>query len=213
MGIFKQKWLKTRMDIALRQFIACSVGISKGPLRFALGVGAYCATGLVATFVHAQTPPPPVDPQPPRIVDTPPAARPSPRPATPPPTPAAKPTPAQTLEQSLTPELKPMPADPTERVIENTRRLMQQRQNRANQSGGDVQQAGRVVVEGAAPITPEAGTSERVGNILNPNGEAVISTPLPGGMARQECVAECVGPACCIIVETVPPQHKQNPLR
>jgi type IV secretory pathway VirB10-like protein len=195
MRIFKQKWLKKRMDIACMLFIA----------------------GFLTLSAFAQQPPPPVDPQPPRIADMPPA---TPQRATPRPTPtpaatsAAKPAaPPQTLEQSLTPDLKPMPADPTQRVIENTRRLMQQRQNRAEQNGKDAQPAGRVVVEGGASVTADPNASERVGNILNPEQSPVTSTVLPGGMARQECVTDCVGPACCVIVEIVPQQHKQNPLR
>jgi hypothetical protein len=198
MRFFSQKCFKTRMNTAYILFI-CT---------------------LFAVTAHAQpTPPPPVDPQPPRIIDAPlvPAQR-TPQPSVPkapPNTPAPKATPTPTLEQSLTPELKPMPADPTQRVIENTRRLMQERQERAareQRTGKPEAVPGRVVVEGAAPVTPDVSASERITEILNPPA-GVTSEPLPGGLGRRECVADCVGPACCVIVETVPQQHKQSPLK
>jgi hypothetical protein len=201
MSFFRQKWLKKRMDTAC--FIWCAA-------LFAATAGAQ----------QQPVPPPPVDPQPPRIVDSPPASPPrTPRPGVPkapPDVPAPKATPTPTLEQSLTPELKPMPADPTQRVIENTRRLMQERQartERERRSGNaDTNSAGRVVVEGATPVTPALSESERVTEILNPP-TGVTSEPLPAGMGRRECVADCTGPACCITVETVPQQHKQTPLK
>ncbi|MGL4573964.1 MAG: hypothetical protein ACRCV9_04155 [Burkholderiaceae bacterium] len=181
-----------------------------------------CSALICAFFAaaaHAQpTPPPPVDLQPPRIIDSPPVpAQRTPRPTPPkaPDAPAPKATPTPTLEQSITPELKPMPADPTQRVIENTRRLMQERQERAareQRTGKPEATPGRVVVEGAAPVTPDASVSERITEILNPP-EGVTSEALPGGMGRRECITQCVGPACCVNVETVPQQHKQSPLK
>jgi hypothetical protein len=201
MRVFKHFWLKSRMDIA------CSA------LVFAL------FTAAASAQQQSTPPPPPVDPQPPRIIDSPPVPpQRAPRvsvPKAPPDVPASKATPTPTLEQSITPDLKPMPADPTQRVIENTRRLMQERQERAareQRTGKPEATPGRVVVEGATPVTGEMSTSERITEILNPP-EGVTSEALPGGIGRRECVAQCVGPACCVNVETVPQQHKQTPLK
>jgi hypothetical protein len=141
---------------------------------------------------------------PPLILDT---AKPVARPAVT--APAAEAPAPPSLEQYLQPDLKPLPKDPAARAAENTRRLLAARAEREKLAVRQPEQQGVVVVFGQAPA-PEPTIAEKISKALEqPEGE-ITSTAIPGGTGRIECVRQCVGPMCCVTVETVPPTWKHG---
>jgi hypothetical protein len=178
--------------------------ISPAICRIAGLVGA----ALIGLSAAAQT----TDvPAPPRVPQTPASAT-SPRPAVPPPaqTPQAAPA-APSLESQLQPDLKPLPKDPTERAIENTRRVLQERNEKQKSSTTNADTAQDVVTVTGDRPAPAPAVSDKVDRVLNPQTETTVTESLPGGMARRECIADCTGPACCVTVERDPVPWKQNP--
>ncbi len=150
-------------------------------------------------------------PAPPKLTDAPATAT-SPRPATPPPVQTAPPaTPAPSLESQLQPDLKPLPKDPTERAIENTRRVLQERNEKQKRGAPNADGKPDVVTVTGDRPAPTPAVSDKVDRVLNPQNETTVTETLPGGMARRECIADCTGPACCVTVERDPVPWKQNP--
>jgi hypothetical protein len=161
----------------------------------------------------AQTLPATDLPPPPLLNPGTPAQRPAPVPQ-----PPAQPVEAPSLESLLQPDLKPLPKDPTERAIENTRRLLRERDQkteaqRRNESAAPAAgNPGVVIIFGERPA-PAPGVGEQVDRVLNPQSEGITTETLPGGMVRRECVADCTGPACCVLIERDVPTFKRDKFR
>jgi hypothetical protein len=171
------------------------------------GFASLALIGLSATAQTSDVPAPP------RLQQAPATAT-SQRPAVPPPAQAPQPSaPAPSLESQLQPDLKPLPKDPTERAIENTRRVLQERNDKQKRSTTNTDAKPDVVTVTGDRPTPAPAVSDKVDRVLNPQTETTVTETLPGGMARRECVADCTGPACCVTIERDPASWKQNPKR
>ena len=152
---------------------------------------------------------------PPRLVDTPAQAQSlplwgqNPAPITP-----KNITPPPSLESQLQPEVKPLPKDPTERAIENTRRLLRERNNKQKPlaSPKDPSNSGVIFIFGERP-DPEPSIGQRLEQILTPSDELTITSSTPGGMNKIECLRNCTGPLCCLAVERDPVIWKRSGLR
>ena len=122
--------------------------------------------------------------------------------------------PQLSLESQLQPELKPLPKDPTERAIENTRRLLRERNNKQKptNSRNDPSNSGVVFIFGEKP-NPEPSVGQKLEQLLTPSDELTITTSTPGGMNKIECLRNCTGPFCCLVVERDPVFWKRSGLR
>ncbi|HET7773526.1 MAG TPA: hypothetical protein VFK82_06850 [Burkholderiaceae bacterium] len=133
--------------------------------------------------------------------DAAPATRPSDRPPVVAP---VAPRPPRSMEEALQPDVEKLPVDPAERAKVNAQRGLNA--GKSNAAG----QPGRVVVEGDRPIS---NPTEQIGNTLTrPDGTVVTVENLPGGK-RKECVRDCTGPACCVVIDPNPNPMLRSPLR
>ena len=122
--------------------------------------------------------------------------------------------PQPSLESQLQPDLKPMPKDPTERALENTRRLLRERNSKQGSAvnRSEASSSGVVFIFGERP-TPEPGIGQTLEQMLTPSDAFTVTESTPGGMARRECLVNCTGPVCCVTVERDPVPWKRTGLR
>jgi hypothetical protein len=113
------------------------------------------------------------------------------------------PRPPRSMEEALQPDVEKLPVDPAERAKVNAQRGI----NTGKPAPG---QPGRVVVEGDRTVN---NPTQQIGNTLTrPDGTVVTVESLPGGK-RKECVRDCTGPACCVIIDPNPNPLLRSPLR
>lgn len=149
----------------------------------------------MAATAQQPAPPPPVDPQPPRIVDAP--AQPVRRTATP----APSPTPtaaAPTLQQSLTPEAKPPAADPKQRALDNLNQTLQQQRNQATRdqpNTNGTRKIDRVEVE-STRLEQRDEVKESFNRNLPPPPKTGTEEVVLDNGARCIIDHNCVGPFC-----------------
>jgi hypothetical protein len=182
MGISGQKWLKKRMDSA---WLIC--------------VFALFFAQFAAPLSAQQAPPVQVDPQPPRVSDLPrptatprALARPSPSPS-----PAAV-RPAPTLEQSLVPEQRAVPADPKARALDNLKRAVPAQQVQTQPRSTSAQVVERVEVEGLRPQQRDE-VKEAFDRNLRQPGKTGVETYVRDDGARCTVNHDCRGPGCAVL--------------
>jgi hypothetical protein len=138
----------------------------------------------------------PIDPPPPpRIVDAPVPSATSPRPAVRSATPSPAPV-VPTLEQSLVPDAKPLPADPTQRALENARRAVPpQGKSREAAAAASAAKLDRVEVEALRPNQRDPVKEAFDRNLPPPKRTGVEEVMLDNG-ARCITNHDCGGPFC-----------------
>jgi hypothetical protein len=114
------------------------------------------------------------------------------------------PRPPRSMEEALQPDVEKLPVDPAERAKVNAQRGI----NTGKPAAPG--QPGRVVVEGDRTVN---NPTQQIGNVLTrPDGTVVTVESLPGGK-RKECVRDCAGPACCVVIDPNPNPMLRSPLR
>ena len=130
-----------------------------------------------------------------------PATSPAPRPPVVAP---VAPRPPRSMEEALQPDVEKLPVDPAERAKVNAQRGIN------TGKPAPAGQPGRVVVEGDRPVS---NPTQQIGNVLTrPDGTVVTVENLAGGK-RKECVRDCAGPACCVIIDPNPNPLLRSPMR